>query len=218
MVISGLPGMTDKLPRYRKLAESLAKSGDVHGTAIKTNRYKLMYHYFVRCSGLTSAIILLVDAGHLAAAYALQKSLVDALLNGLYFGYVASDKDIEETITLAMKGRCSGHSGMKKRAKMIDANFSQRRAFMTGMFEDMVKRTSEQLNEFGHGGLLSTALESKNLPPDVANKPLAQSVFVLIIFLGNVFVLENLDLTPLEALQRDFAGTGGELTEVKRYL
>jgi hypothetical protein len=104
---------------------------------------------------------------------------------------------------------------MKKRAKMIDENFSRRRVFMTGMFAEMVKRTSEQLNEFGHGGLLSTVLEVKSLPPEVGNKVLARSVFVLIIFLGNVFMLENLDLTPLENLQKEFDGTGDELTEVK---
>jgi len=189
----------------------LAKLGDEHRVAITTNRYKLMYRYFVRCSRLTSAIILLVETGHLAAAYALEKSLVDALLNGLYLGYVASDREISDTIALAMKGCCTGHSGRKKRARIIDTNFSQRRTFMTGMFEDMVRRTSEQLNEFGHGGLLSTALELKNLPPEVANKVLGQSVFVLIIFLGNVFVLENLDLTPLAALQREFDGTGVDL-------
>jgi hypothetical protein len=210
--------MTDKVPRYRKLAQALAKLGDEHAKAITTNRYKLMYHYFIRCSRLTSAIILLVETGQLAAAYALEKSLVDALLNGLYLGYVASDKEIEDTIALALKGRCTGHSGMKKRARMLDANFSQRRSFMTGMFEDMVKRTSEQLNEFGHGGLLSTALELKTLPPEVGNKVLAQSVFVLIIFLGNVFVLENLDLTKLESLQKEFQGTTDELVVAKQYL
>ena len=138
-------------------------------------------------------------------------------MNGLYIGYVASDKEIKESIALALKGRCTGHSVMKKRARMIDENFSQRRAFMAGMFEDMVKRTSEQLNEFGHGGLLSTALEIKSLPPGVGNKVLARSVFVLIIFLGNVFMLENLDLTPLEALQKEFGGAEDELTEVKHY-
>jgi len=37
--------------------------------------------------------------------------------------------------------------------------------------------------------LLSTALEIKSLPPEVGNKVLARSVFVLIIFLGNVFIL-----------------------------
>jgi len=68
--------MTDKVPRYRKLAESLAKLGDEHAKAITTDRYKLMYHYFIRCAGLTSAVILLVEAGYLAAAYALEKSLV----------------------------------------------------------------------------------------------------------------------------------------------
>jgi hypothetical protein len=210
--------MTQKISRYRKLAESLAKLGDEHAKAITTNRYKLMYHYFIRCAGLTSAVILLVETGHLAAAYALEKSLVDALLNGLYIGYVAPDREIEDSIAMALKGRCTGHSGMKKRAKLLDEKFRQRRGFMTGMFEDMVKRTSEQLNEFGHGGLLSTALEIKNLPPEVENKALARSVFVLIIFLGNVFVLENLDLTPLETLQAEFGKAGDELAEVKGYL
>jgi len=196
--------MTDKVPRYRKLAESLAKLGDEHAKAITNDRYKLMYHYFIRCAGLTSAVILLVENAHLAAAYALEKSLVDAMLNGLYIGYVASDKEIERNIALALKGRCTGHSGMSKRAKLLDETLRQRRTFMTGMFEDMVKRTSERLNEFGHGGLLSTALEVKSLPPEVGNKVLAESVFVLHIFLSNVFLLENLDLAPLEALQREF--------------
>ena len=209
--------MTDKVERYRKLAKALAELGDEHAKAITTNRYKLMYHYFIRCSGLTSAIMLLVETSHLAAAYALEKSLVDALLNGLYLGYVASDREIEDTITLALQGRCTGHSGMRKRARMLDSNFQQRRAFMSGMFEDMVRRTSEHLNEFGHGGLLSTALEIRNLPPEVGNKIMARSVFVLTVFLGNVCILENLDIAPLEALQRDF-DSSGSLTEMKQYL
>jgi hypothetical protein len=209
--------MTDKIPRYRALAQSLAALGDEHAKAITTTRYRLTYHYFIRCSGLTSAIILLVETGHLAAAYALEKSLVDALLNGLYLGYVASEKEIEDTVKLAAKGRCTGYSSMKKHARMIDANFSQRHTFMTGMFADLVGRTSEQLNEFGHGGLLSTALEIRDLPPEVSNKLLSQSVFVLIIFLANVFALENLDPAPLEALQREF-DEAGAVTEMKQYL
>jgi hypothetical protein len=210
--------MTEKVSRYRKLAESLAKLGDEQAKAITTNRYRLMYHYFIRSVDLTSAVILLVETGHLAAAYALEKSLVDSLLNGLYIGYVALDKEIEESIAMALKGRCTGHSGMKKRARLLDEKVRQRRTFMTGMFEDMVTRTSEQLNEFGHGGLLSTTLGAKSLPPEVGNKLLAQSVFVIIIFLGNVFFLEDLDLTPLEALQKEFNGTGDELAEVNSYL
>jgi hypothetical protein len=188
--------MTDKISRYRMLAESLARIGDEQAKAISTDRYKLMYHYFVRCSGLTSAVILLVETGHLAAAYALQKSLVDAMLNGLYIGYVASEKEIEQNIALALKGRCTGHSGMGKRAKRVDEALRQRRTFMTGMLEDIVKRTREHLNEFGHGGLLSTALEVKSLSPEVGYKVLADSVLILNIFIGNVFILENLNLTP----------------------
>ena len=210
--------MTNKIPRYRRLAESLAKLGDEHARAITSSRYRLMYHYFIRCCRLTSAIILLIESSQLSAAYALEKSLIDALLSGLYLGYVASDKEIEDTVALALQGRCTGHSGMKKRARMLDANLSQRRSFMSRMFEDMVKRTSEQLNEFGRGGLLSTALESTNLPPEVSNKLLSQSVFVLIIFLSNVFILENLDLAPLESLQKEFRGTADELVPVRQYL
>jgi hypothetical protein len=199
--------MTDKVPRYRKLAESLAKLGDEHAKAITTDRYKLMYHYFVRCAGLTSAVILLVENAHLAAAYALEKSLVDAMLNGLYIGYVASDKEIERSVALALKGRCTGHSGMSKRAKLVDEAIRQRVPLMTGMFEGIVKNASERLNEFGHGGLLSTALEVKSLPPEVGNKVLAESVLVLHLFLSNVFLIEGLDLSPLEALQGEFDAT-----------
>jgi hypothetical protein len=108
--------MTDKISRYRKLLQSLAALGDEHAKAITSNRYKLMYHYFVRCVSLTSAIILLVEARNLPGAYALEKSLVDALLNGLYFGYVASDSELEDTIAMALQGRCTGHSRMRKRA------------------------------------------------------------------------------------------------------
>ncbi len=210
--------MTDKVLRYRKLLQTLAALGDEHAKAIASNRYRLMYHYFVRCVALASAIVTLVEVDNLTGAYALEKSLVDALLNGLYLGYVSSDKEIEETIALATRGRCTGHSGMKKRAKMIDDSFSQRRTFMASQFEDMVKRTSEFLNEFGHGGLLSTALGVVSLPPEVANKVLSQGVFVIIIFLGNVCILENLDLAPLEAAQKEFQQANHELVPATRYL
>jgi len=196
--------VTDPISCYRKLAQSLTELGDDRAKAITSDRYRLMYHYFLRCSGLTSAVIVLVETGHLAAAYALQKSLVDALLNGLYLGYVAADKEIRDSIAMALKGRCTGHSGMKKRAKLLDENLRQRRKFMTGLFEEIVKHTSENLNEFGHGGLLSTALEAKSLPQEVGHKVLADSVLVLITFLGNVFMLEDLDMTPLQALQEQF--------------
>jgi hypothetical protein len=181
----------------------LAALGDKHAKAITTDRYRLMYHYFVRCSSLTGATILLVENGFLAAAYALQKSIVDSMLNGLHVGYVAKDSEIESLIALALKGRGTGYSGMDKRAREIDAALLKRKPFMTGM-SNIVKQTKESLNEFGHGGLLSTALEVRDAPPEVGYKVLADSVLVLHLFLGNVFILEDLDLTPLEALMREF--------------
>jgi hypothetical protein len=203
--------MTDKIARYRKMAESLAELGDKHAQAIPTMgekainiaRYMLMYRYFVRCAGLTSATIMLVETGHIAAAYALQKSVVDSMLNGLHIGYVAEDSDIEKLIELAKKGKGTGYSGMEKRAREIDAAIQKRRPFMTRLYS-IVKRTKESLNEFGHGGLLSTELEARDMPPEVGYKALADSVLTLHFFLGNVFILENLDLTPLEALSQEF--------------
>ena len=195
--------MTEKLSRYRKLAQSLAEIGANHAKAIRNDRYRLMYHYFLRCSSLTSATILLVENGLLAAAYALQKSIVDSMLNGLYIGYVAKDSEINRLITLALKGRGTGYSGMERRARDIDAAFQKRRPFMMRAYS-IVKRTQESLNEFGHGGLLSTALEAGTLPPEVGYKVLADGVLNLLFYLGNVCILENLDLAPLELLMREF--------------
>jgi hypothetical protein len=199
--------MTDKLSRYRKLAQSLAEIGDNHAKAIKSERHRLMYHYFVRCSSLTSAAVLLVENGLLPAAYALQKSIVDSMLNGLHIGYVAKDSEINRLITLALKGRGTGYSGMERRARDIDAAFQKRRPFMMGV-HSIVKRTQESLNEFGHGGLLSTALEAGTMRPEVGYKVLADSVLTLLFFLGNVCILENLDLAPLELLMREFDEAG----------
>lgn len=199
--------MTDKLSRYRKLAQSLAEIGDNHAKAIKSERYRLMYHYFIRCSSLTSATVLLVENGLLAAAYALQKSIVDSMLNGLYIAYVAKDSEINRLITMALKGRGTGYSGMERRARDIDAAFQKRRPFMMRV-HSIVKRTLESLNEFGHGGLLSTALEAGTMPPEVGYKVLADSVLTLLFFLGNVCILENLDLAPLELLMKEFDEAG----------
>jgi hypothetical protein len=46
------------------------------------------------------------------------------------------------------------------------------------------------------------------MPPQVGYKVLADSVLTLIFFLGNVFILENLDLAPLELLLRKFDEVG----------
>jgi Family of unknown function (DUF6988) len=198
--------MTDTLSRYRKVSKALAELADGHAAAITTRRYTLMYRYFVRCASLTSAVLLLVEADILAAAYALEKSLVDALLAGLYIGYVASDREIERLVALAAKGRGTGYSSMNKRAKLLDDEFQRRRPFMDGnMLQGIVKRASEHLNEFGHGGLLSTGLNARNVSRAVEKQVVDRSVFVLVVFMGQVFMQENLDLGPLEALQKELA-------------
>ncbi len=202
-----VPGMTNKIPRYRKLAQSLAEIGSNHAKTITSQRHRLMYHYFVRCSSLTLATILLVENGMVAAAFALQKSIVDAMLNGLYIGYVAKEMEIARLVTFALRGGGTGHSGMEKRARDIDAAFQRRKPFMTSVL-GIVKRTQESLNEFGHGGLLSTALDVGTNPPEVGSKALADCVLTLLFFLGNVCILENLDLAPLELLLKDFDEAG----------
>ena len=110
------------------------------------------------------------------------------------------DSELKRLIALALKGRGTGYSGMERRARDIDAAFQKRCPFMGSVYS-IVKRTQESLNEFGHGGLLSTALEVGTLPPEVGYKVLADSVLTLYFFRGNVFVLENFDLAPLEVLR-----------------
>lgn len=196
--------MSYKIAGYRKLAQSIAEIGDQYSKAITSKRHRLMHHYFIRCSGLTAATVLLVENGMIPAAYALQKSIVDSMLNGLYIGYVAKDSEIERLTELALKGRGTGYSGMERRAKEIDAVFEKHRPFMKGQIHGIIKRTRESLNEFGHGGLLSTALGVRNLIPEVGYKALADSVLTLYFFISNVFILENLELAPLEALMQEF--------------
>ena len=166
-----------------------------------------MYHYYIRCSSLVASVIQLVEFGHghLPAVFALEKSVVDAVINGLHIGYVASDKEIERRIELARKGRGTGYSGMEKRARDLEKCVQGRRSFMKGrLFEDLVKKNSEWLNEFGHGGLLSTALAAKNLSPDEGLKVVSRSVFLLDAFLSYVFMLEGIDVAPLEAIKEEF--------------
>jgi hypothetical protein len=46
------------------------------------------------------------------------------------------------------------------------------------------------------------------MPPKVGYKVLADSVLTLLFLLGNVCILEDLDLVPLELLMREFDDAG----------
>jgi hypothetical protein len=197
-------GMTDKIAHYRKLAQSLAELGDQYAKGITAERYRLMYHYFMRCCRLASATVLLVENGYLSAAYALQKSIVDSMLNGLHIGYAAKDPEVSQLIARASERRGTGYSRMERRAREIDEAIEKRRPHVRADFYNIVKRTREFLNEFGHGGLLSTVLEAECLPPEVGYKVLADSLLTVISFLGNVFIMENLDLSPLQQVLQEF--------------
>jgi hypothetical protein len=74
--------------------QSLTDLGHSHAKAIQTKRHQLTYFYFVRCAALVSGVVLLVENKQLSAAFALQKSVVDAVINGLYLGYAAGDTDL----------------------------------------------------------------------------------------------------------------------------
>jgi len=93
---------------------------------------------------------------------------------------------------------------MERRAREIDEAIEKRRPHVRADFYNIVKPTREFLNEFGHGGLLSTVLEAECLPPEVGYKVLADSLLTVISFLGNVFIMENLDLSPLQQVLQEF--------------
>jgi hypothetical protein len=195
-----------KIDRYRKLVQSLTDVGNSHAKSIRTKRHQLVYFYFVRCARLVSGAVVLVEHGHLSAAFALQKSVVDAVINGLYLGYAADDTEFNGLVSLTMKGKKTG--SVHKRAAKLDAALSKRKKFMSGQFAGLVRNTEEYVNEFAHGGVLSTSLDIIEHSPQVAYKVLADCTLLMINFLGDVYILENIDLSPLNALMKDFQQAG----------
>jgi hypothetical protein len=192
----------EKIQRYRKLVQSLTDLGDSHAKAIQTKRHQLTNSYFVRCAGLVSGVVLLVENKLLSTAFALQKSVVDAVINGLYLGYGADDTEFSRLVALTIKGKETGSA--HKRAAKLDAALCKRKKFMSGQFAELVKDTEEYVNEFAHGGVLSTSLDVLEHPPQVAYKVLADCTLLMLNFLGNVYILEDIDLSPLKVLMEEF--------------
>lgn len=191
-----------KVQRYSGLVKSLIELGRTHAKSIATKRQELMYFYFVRCARLVSGIVLLVEHGYLSAAYALEKSVVDAVVNGLYVGYAADDAEVEGLAALTLKGKSTG--SVRKRAVKLDATLSTRKTFMSGQFVDLMDKTNDYINEFAHGGILSTSLDVVEYPPQVALKVLTNSTLLLIKFATNVYILEDIDLSPLRVVMEEF--------------
>ncbi len=196
----------EKIQRYRKLVQSLTDLGHSRAKSIQTKRHQLMYFYFVRCAGLVSGVVILVEHEHLSAAFALEKSVIDAVINGLYLGYAADDTEFNRLVSMTMKGKEVG--SVRRRAAKLDVALSKRKKFMSGQFVDLVKKTEDYVNEFSHGGVLSTSLDVIEHPPQVAYRVLADCTFQMINFLGNVYILENIDLSPLNALIGKFQQAG----------
>ncbi len=195
----------EKIQRYRKLVQALTDLGRSHAKSIQTKRHQLMYFYFVRCAGLVSGVVILVEHKHLSAAFALEKSVLDAVINGLYLGYAADDAEFNQLIALTMRGKEVG--SVRKRASKVDVALSKRKEFMSGQFVELVKKTEEFVNEFAHGGILSTSLDVIEYAPQVAYKVLADCTLLMIKFLSNVYILENIDLSPMNALMKEYQQT-----------
>jgi len=168
----------EKIQRYRRLVQSLTDLGHSHAKAIQTKRHQLTYFYFVRCAGLVSGVVILVENKHLSAAFALQKSVVDTVINGLYLGYAADDTEFNRLVSMTIKGKETG--SVRKRAAKLDAALSKRKKFMSGQFAELVKKTEEYVNEFAHGGVLSTSLDVLEYPPQVAYRVLADCTLLMI--------------------------------------
>jgi len=176
--------------------------GHSHAKSVQTKSHQLMYFYFVRCAGLVSGVVVLVEHKHLSAAFALQKSVVDAVINGLYFGYAADEVEFNRILSMKMKGKETG--SVRKRAAKLDAALSKRKKFMSGQFVELVTKTEEYVNEFAHGGVLSTSLDIIEHSPQVAYKVLADCTLLMINYLSNVYILEDIDLSPMKALMEEF--------------
>jgi hypothetical protein len=192
---------SEKLERYRQLLLDLAEVGNTHAVQITTPRYRLMYWYFRRCVSLTTATILLVEHDEISAACALEKCIVDSMLRGLHTGYTASEAELQKDMEKARQGRGTGYSNMRKLAKKIDTKFRAQ------MLHTKIKRTSEFLNETGHGGFLSLGLEDAPVPPMVEHSVMARAVLLVLVFVSHVFIAEGIDFNPLIQVQRKFSDT-----------
>jgi len=71
--------------------------------------------------------VTLIEHSNLSAAFALQKSVVDAVINGFYLGYAADDTEFGRLVSLKMKGRETG--SIRKRAARLDGALSKRKKF-----------------------------------------------------------------------------------------
>jgi hypothetical protein len=192
----------EKIQLYRKLVQALTDLGHSQAGSIQTKRHQLTYFYFVRCARLVSAVVILVENDHLSAAFALEKSVIDAVINGLYLGYAADDTEFNRLVSMTIKGKEVG--SVRKRAAKLDVALSKRKKFMSGQFVDLVNKTEDYVNEFSHGGVLSTSLDAIEHPPQVAYQVLTDCMLQMINFLGSVYILENIDLSPLNALIEKF--------------
>jgi hypothetical protein len=192
----------EKIQLYRKLVQALTDLGNSQAGSIQTKRHQLTYFYFVRCARLMSAVVILVENDHLSAAFALEKSVIDAVINGLYLGYAADDTEFNRLVSMTIKGKEVG--SVRKRAAKLDVALSKRKKFMSGQFVDLVNKTEDYVNEFSHGGVLSTSLDAIEHPPQVAYQVLTDCMLQMINFLGSVYILENIDLSPLNALMEKF--------------
>jgi len=93
---------------------------------------------------------------------------------------------------------------VRKRAAKLDAALSKRKKFMSGQFVELVTKTEEYVNEIAHGGVLSTSLDIIEHSPQVAYKVLADCTLLMINYLSNVYILEDIDLSPMKALMEEF--------------
>lgn len=133
----------------------LKNLGDEWAKLSTTKRHDLVHQYFDRVFHIASGMVTLAEYDNSIAVFALQKSLYEAVLYGLYYGYIIDDADLENHLHKAAMRETTKISW--EDAKRIDAR--AKATYLTNISQTR-KRFS---NEWQHGGLIALQLNlSKN--------------------------------------------------------
>lgn len=189
---------SQKIEKYRQLAYDLVEIGKQQQVYANTPARKMLFQYFVRLGDLVFGTIACVEANCLGGAYALEKSIFDAVLRGLFLGYVATEAEIKTEIEKVAKGQFGGYSAKRQTAEKVDKALHAKRPAMQGRIAEWLGIRKQMLNEYQHGGLASTVLSFGPHPAEFENGIMGTAAMDLNLYLSIIFLVEGLDVRPLE--------------------
>jgi hypothetical protein len=181
----------------------LVALGDQWAKLGTTERHRLLHLHFLRLTALVSGAFTLIEAGNAPAAFALDKSILDAVFGGLYIGYAIEEMTLQENIKKGSRGRGTPHPSWTTMAKAVDEQLYIKKPFfktnLAGSLLGFLDKYREQANTFQHGGLFSIVLQDKNIPPKLLENLAHRCVGAMVAYLQYIAMFEGI---PIDELRR----------------